>query len=101
MSEEYGAYYLDGNVTPVVRWKSNNAIPFDDVLSKLFVAGLITKDIFTNSHEKREEEQLSFIQEYKEKMKDYKYAEEDIHEMKSAFGDAPVVNVITGEKIKF
>lgn len=49
----------------------------------------------------RQEEDSKDIAQYRESMKNYKPSEEELYEMRAAFGEgAEVVDVITGKKIK-
>lgn len=85
--DEYGVY----------RWKSNNHVPFDDMLQTW------TDDEFTLNacREARDKDNAEFIAEYKESMKDHEPDGEELFEMRAAFGeDVEVVNVFTGKVTK-
>jgi len=81
----------------VVRWKSNNRIPFDDVTGDW--AKLHLDFDFERSERVRKEEAIVAIEEY---CRNYKGpSEEELFEMRAAFGEgATVVNVITGKETK-
>ena len=85
--DEYGVY----------RWLSNNRVPFDDMLE------CWTDDEFQLNacREARNKDDAEFMAEYRERMEDYEPSDEELFEMRSAFGeDAEVVNVITGKTIQ-
>jgi hypothetical protein len=93
-------FYIDetnSNTGPVVRWNSNDRIPFADMLQNFVDAGWITKQEQNNSLAQRVEEDRIAIEAYR---KNYKGpSEEELFEMKAAFGaGAEVVNVFTGHK---
>lgn len=85
------------NNTP--RWTMGNGIP-RDILALLFVAGKINEAQHENGinfHQKQQEERLA---QYIEQQKNREYTEEELFEMRAAYGKgATVVNVITGKKI--
>lgn len=85
--DEYGVY----------RWLSNNRVPFDDMLE------CWTDDEFQLNacREARNKDDAEFMAEYRERMEDYEPSDEELFEMRSAFGeDTEVVNVITGKTIQ-
>ena len=87
--DEYGIAY----------WASNaNAIP-EEVAEKVEYAGLpINREL---TKELEDEQTARSIEAYRERMKDYEYSEEELFEMRCAFGEgATVVNVITGKRIQ-
>jgi hypothetical protein len=85
----------------VVRWKSNNHVPFQDMLLEFLTDGLITTNQYMNSERQRGIDTSNFIFEYKEFMKMNKPNEEELFEMRSVFGEGEiVVNIITGESVK-
>ncbi len=80
----------------VYRWKSSNRVPFDDMLE----CWALDSDTLRKCQEAREADDSAFIADYKERMKDYEPSDEELYEMRAAFGnDATVVNVITGQEI--
>jgi hypothetical protein len=84
----------------VYRWTSNNRVPPSDAIKKYGIDKLpmfhqATHDIV------REEETLAALEEYRERMKDYKPSAEELYEMRAAFGPGvTVVNAITGKKFR-
>lgn len=86
------AYVVDG----VVRWKSNDRIPHDDMLEKMEYIGCEFDRI--KSNEVRDQEVAVELAELRKQK--YTPSEEELNEMRAAFGaGATVVNVLTGEKI--
>ena len=86
--DEYGVAY----------WASNNrALPEECALQAKY-AGLpidldLTRELELNQTEK-------FLEEYRESRKNHVYTEEELGEMRNAFGEGQViVDVITGQKI--
>ena len=82
---------------PVVRWNSNDRIPFGDMLSEFATAGWISMQTVENSLAQRRIEDRRAIEAYR---KNYKGpSQEEQFEMRAAFGSgAWVVNVLTGHK---
>lgn len=88
------AYTVNG----IVRWKSNNSIPPRDVLDLWFYVGKAF-DI-NESIDLSDKETSIFLQDYRERMKNYSPSHEELVEMKSAFGSGTcVVDIITGNQI--
>lgn len=96
-SREFDTEAYVGN--GVVRWRSNNQVPPAEVLNYFVQAG---KEFdLEKSTQAREKEYEEFIKQYKKNMVAYTPSEEDLAEMRSAFGSGEtVVNVITGQRIK-
>lgn len=92
---EGSVYFVDG----VAYWKSNNrTVPNDIVVQFLMITDAIDIDKHETAHDI---EVTESIREYKEQMKNYVPSEEELYEMRSAFGDGTeVVDVITGKVIK-
>lgn len=87
------AYVEDG----VVRWKSNDRIPHDDMLEKMEYMGCEFDRI--KSNDVRDQEVAAELAELRKQK--HIHTEEELNEMRAAFGPgATVVNVLTGEKIK-
>ena len=91
-------FYIDEtNSTsgPVVRWNSNNRIPFGDMLAEFANAGWITVQTVKNSLAQRKIEDIASLEAYR---KNYKGpSEEEMFEMRAAFGPGAIlVNVLTG-----
>lgn len=92
-------FYIDetnSETGPVVRWNSNDQIPFEDKLQEFFKLGYITNQELENSIVTRQKEVAKFLSEYS-----FTPTTEDIAEMKSVFGDgAVVVDVFSGKNIQ-
>jgi len=82
---------------PVVRWLSNDRIPFGDMLAEFARAGWISVQTVENSLAQRRIEDRIALEAY---AKNYKGpSQEDMFEMRAAFGPgAQVVNVLTGHR---
>ena len=80
---------------PVVRWNSNDRIPFEDMLQEFVTAGWIGQVELNNSLVQRKIEDRIALEAY---ARNYKGpSEEELFEMRAAFGPgAKVVNVLTG-----
>ena len=83
----------------VAYWASNNrAIP-QECVEKAIYGGLpvnaeLTRELELNQMEKS-------LAEYRERMKNHVYTEEELGEMRNAFGEGTVVvNALTGERIQ-
>lgn len=87
--------YKDEN--GVYRWKSNDRVPFDDMLK----CWNLDSETLQKCKDARNADNEEFLAEYRERMKDYEPSDEELFEMRSAFGEgAEVVNVITGKVTK-
>ena len=84
---------------PVVRWVSNNAIPFEDMLQRFVLSGDITDTEMVNSLVQRKIEDKAAIEAYVASRQKYGYTDEEKFEMRAAFGDEEVVDVFTGKTI--
>ena len=83
----------------VVRWKNNDRVPPQDVLDLWQHVG--HEFDMRKSQVLRESEQQQFLEEYRKRMENYEPSEEELGEMRAAFGPGEtVVNVITGKEIK-
>ena len=91
-------FYIDetnSETGPVVRWNSNDRIPFADMLQNFVDAGWINKQEQNNSLVQRVEEDRIAIEAYRNNYKGP--SEEELFEMRAAFGaGAKVVNALTG-----
>lgn len=87
--------YLENGI---VRWKSNGRIPPDDLL-ELWHYGGCSFD-YQKSCQRRSAEEAEAIKEYTLQRKDYVPSDEELMEMRAAFGEDVVVDVITGQKIE-
>ena len=86
---------------PVVRWVSNNRIPFEDMLQIFMDLGYIDAQTFSNSNDTREDETAAFFANYRKQMATHVPDDEEMFEMRAAFCEgATVVNVITGKRTK-
>ena len=96
-------FYIDetnADFGPVVRWNSSNNIPFEDKLTEFLVAGLIDLKTVANSLNARKIEDAAFLEEYVASRKKRGYSEEEMFEMRAAFGPGEtVVDIFTGETI--
>ena len=81
-----------------IRWiSSGNYIP-DDYCEKLEYGGYNFSREATKI--KNDKQQSKFAEEYRERMKNYKPSEEELYEMRCAFGEVvEIVDIITGQKI--
>lgn len=88
-------YFVDG----VAYWQSSNrTVPNDIVVQFLMLTDAIDIDKHETAHDN---EVTESIREYKEQMKNYVPSEEELFEMRSAFGEGTeVVDVITGKVTK-
>ena len=91
-------FYIDetnSDSGPVVRWNSNDRIPFGDMLSEFATAGWISVQTVKNSLAQRKIEDRISIENYR---KNYKGpSQEEMFEARAAFGaGARVYNVFTG-----
>jgi len=85
----------------VVRWKSNDRIPFADMMADFVEAGYIRSDVAATSEEFRLKELDAFLAEYRESQKNRSAEEiaESRMEARAAFGPGEtIVNAITGER---
>ena len=91
-------FYVDetnSETGPVVRWNSNDRIPFADMLQEFVDAGWIDTQAQANSLAQRKVEDRIALEAY---ARNYKGpSDEEMFEMRAAFGPgAKVVNVLTG-----
>lgn len=99
MVEQYknGELLIDEN--GVATWASNgNAIP-EECVEKAVYGGLaINVELTRKVRDKQTEE---FLTDYRERMKNHVYSEEELYEMRAAFGKGTVVvDAITGRRIQ-
>lgn len=82
-------------VDGIVRWKSNGHIIMDDMAEKMELAGCIFDR--TKCAEEREKETNAYMRAYIENSRNSIISEEEMYEMRSAFGRGTVVvDVISG-----
>lgn len=78
-----------------LRWYSNDAVVPHWVFTE---RGMVCP---ADHRAVYDEDTAKSIEEYKKRMENYVYSDEELFEMRAAFGEgAEVVNVITGKKIK-
>ena len=84
-----------------VRWKSSGNYLPDDCMEKLEYAPYeFRKRISREATKiKREAQNKEFIKEYREQMKDHVYTEEELSEMRNAFGNGTVYDVLADRVI--
>lgn len=86
-----------------VHWKSNGNYLPDDCMEKLEYApyDLRSKISREATKIKRDIQTKKFLEEYRKEMENHVYTEEELGEMRNAFGaGATVVNVFTGKRIR-
>lgn len=84
----------------VATWKSNGRCPMNDLLEMLEYAG-ITEINYEATRKERERQNAEFAREYREANKNRKYSEEELFEMRAAFGTGvTIVDAISGQKIR-
>lgn len=77
------------------RWKSNNRIPFTDMLK----AWNLDDETIHKCEKTRDIEDEAFLNEYKKTMENHVPSDEEMYEMRAAYGPGTtVVNVVTGKK---
>lgn len=81
-------------------WECGNYLPMDCLVA--VINGKYGHLVDVENHERLLDEQnTKSIQEYKERMKNHVYSEEELFEMRAAFGEGvEVVDVISGNKIR-
>lgn len=89
--------YLDNENVP--RWKSNNRVPMNDMLDMWKYLG---KDFdYEKANETRQKETKEEIEQYCNRRAEYRYSDEELVEMRAAFGEnTTVVDILTGQEIK-
>ena len=97
--ENFADAYMDGDV---VRWVSNDRVPFLDMVTDFATLGLIEDFQIELSENTRKIEESAFLKEYMFSQANRSEEEKNEERMmaQAAFGpDTKVVNVITGEVI--
>lgn len=98
--KQRGAFYVDetrDQFGPHVRWKSNDRVPFDDMLEAFQALGWITQQERDNSREARDADVTAFLAEYRANYRGP--SQEELAEARAEFGaGTTVVNVITGHR---
>lgn len=82
-----------------LRWLSNDSVPPQDCLEQWHEIGLLSDEEFSHSDIIREHESSEAIRQYVEYREKHGYSDEELFEMRAAFGDEPVVDVFTGKKV--
>jgi len=83
----------------VLRWKSNDACLMRDALEELYDGGYITAGVLQDTNAARDVENTLAIARYVEMRERDGYSDEEMFGMRSAFGDEPVMDVLTGKRI--
>jgi len=99
MSHKYAdKFYIDETndaTGPVVRWNSNDQVPFNDMLEEFQKAGLVDSLVVANSNEARAQETRKFLENYRANYRGP--SDEEKLEARAEFGAGTrVYNVITG-----
>lgn len=95
MIEKAEFYVLDD----ILRWKSNDRVPFDDMLEDFQRLGI--KFDLEKTKKFREKQVDESIAAYRKSMENHEYSSEELFEMRAAFGPGEtVVNVFTGKKVR-
>jgi len=98
LAENFDNAYLDNGV---VRWKSNDRVPFEDMITDFAEAGFISSESIELSKEARSTETSAFLKEYAaaQAARTPEQIAEEQFEVRAAFGTGvEVVNVFTGER---
>ena len=83
----------------VLRWTSNDQVPFPDMVEKFIEAGYPAS--LEACKAAREADCAAFAKRYREMRAREGYSAEERFEMRAAFGEGEtVVDVVTGEKIR-
>lgn len=100
MTKDYkNEFYVDTN--GVVRWNSNDQVPFDDMLTTFLVRGFIEQENVIMSMNTRKAEAAKAIESYVANRQKYGYSDEERFEMRAAFGGEEVVDIFTGEVVSY
>lgn len=84
----------------VITWNSNGRVLPEEYVIKAIELKIPGVDL-VKCRTVREFQDKQAIEDYKKRMENYKPSEEELYEMRSAFGpNTTVVNIITGQKIK-
>lgn len=98
MKVEYAHKNATVDENGVIRWKINNSCLMDDYCEILEYANYNFNREATN--QARDIQVAKEIREYRESQNNYKYSNEELAEMRNAFGAGEtIVNVLTGEEI--
>jgi hypothetical protein len=85
-------------VNGVVRWVSDDSVPFDDVLGELLDEGLIDTSTLKTTVEAREKEEDAWLEEYRNNPP--QLSEGDLNELRTIHGSqAKVIDIFSGKEI--
>ena len=97
MNIDRSAWYND-ETDLVIRWVSNDSIPPEDCIEWLYTNNFIGRGWYVKSNHLREVETMISIENYRKHMENYVHSDEELFEMRCAFGaEARIVNAITGK----
>lgn len=83
----------------VIRWVSNNSIPPQEYMDWLYNNDYIGYGWYVKSNALRTVEKFKIVENYRKQMENHVPDDEEMFEMRSAFGEGTtVVNVITGKR---
>lgn len=83
----------------IVRWKSNDSVPFPDMLYDFRHLGFIDETTERRSTETRNHESGLAIERYRKQRAEHGYSDEEMFEMRAAFGPGEeVIDILTGKK---
>ena len=99
-TKEFHIDETNSETGPIVRWNSNNRVPFNDMLENFMKAGLIDQQIVDNSNAARKAEQIDSIKAYCDYRKKYGYSNEEKMEMRAVFGKDKVVDALTDKTVQ-
>lgn len=92
-------FYVDNN--DVVRWKSNDSVPPNDILTEFLLADLICQEQVLRSMSARKIEDEEFLKQYISNRQKYGYSAEERSEMQNAFAGETVVDIFTGQIVNY
>jgi hypothetical protein len=98
ITQTYFEETADGQV---VRWMSNDTVPPLEILTELFIAGYITREIHFNSMNAKRADDAAFLEQYVANRRKFGYSAEEKFEMRAAFAGETVVDVFTGEVVEY
>ena len=101
ITEDYvnGKLFIDQH--GIARWWSNKSVIPRECYEYLAYSNICPRLYFVKNDKEREKETQEFLKGYKERMKDYTPSQEELAEMRGAFGPGKeIVDFITGKKIQ-
>jgi hypothetical protein len=88
-------------VDGVIRWNKSNNVPPSELMELWAYVGLVDQWTFQRSTDARDKDQAESAKRYRETRATQGYSQEQLFEMRAAFGaGTTVMDVITGKKIK-